>query len=96
MQTYEVAFVVHGYIDNEYDDIGLIECNGLYKHENVYYLKDGRMYYAVNAPTPDKAYEFGKQLFEDDDFRNLTITDWCLEHVSAGEKYWYKEDLDLT
>ena len=38
MQTYEVAFVVYGYIDNEDENIGLIECNGLQKYEHQYWL----------------------------------------------------------
>ena len=36
-----------------------------------------------------------KQLFENDDFKELTVTDWWLEHVSIGDKYWYSEDLKL-
>jgi hypothetical protein len=95
MQTYEVAFVVYGYIDNEDEDIGLIECNGLQKYEHQYWLKDGRMYYSIDTSSPQKAYELGKQLFESDDFKALTVTDWCLEHVSIGDRYWYKEDLKL-
>ena len=95
MQTYEVAFVVHGYIDNEDADIGPVECNGLQEHEHQYYLKDGRMYYNVDTASPEKAYELGRQLFENDNFKELTVTDWFLEHVSIGDKYWYKEDLKL-
>ena len=34
MQTYEIAFVVHGYIDNEDADIGPVECHGLQGHEH--------------------------------------------------------------
>lgn len=49
MQTYEVAFVVYGYIDNEDENIGLIECNGLQKYEHQYWLKDGRMYYSIDT-----------------------------------------------
>lgn len=95
MQTYEVAFVVYGYIDNEDENIGLIECNGLQKYEHQYWLKDGRMYYSIDTSSPQKAYELGKQLFESDDFKALTVTDLCLEHVSIGDRYWYKEDLKL-
>ena len=85
MQTYEVAFVVYGYIDNEDENIGLIECNGLQKYEHQYWLKDGRMYYSIDTSSPQKAYEL----------KALTVTDWCLEHVSIGDRYWYKEDLKL-
>ncbi|WP_029732296.1 replication/maintenance protein RepL [Dorea sp. AGR2135] len=93
MPTYEVAFVVQGYVANTVADIGPIECNGLQKDEHHYYLKDGRMYYNINATSPEKAYALGRQLFENEDFKDLTVTDWCLEHVSFGDKYWYKEDL---
>lgn len=48
MPTYEVAFVVHGYVANTVADIGPVECNGLQKDRHQYYLKDGRMYYNVN------------------------------------------------
>lgn len=95
MQTYEVAFVVHGYVDNEDADIGPVECNGLREYKHQYYLKDGRMYYNVDASSPEKAYELGRQLFENDDFKELTVTEWFLEHVSISDKYWYKEDLKL-
>ena len=95
MQTYEVAFVVHGYVNNEDADIGPVECNGLQEYEHQYHLKDGRMYYNINASSPEKAYELGGQLFENDDFQELTVTEWFLEHVSIGDKYWYKEDLKL-
>lgn len=93
MPTYEVAFVVHGYVANTVADIGPIECNGLQKDEHQYYLKDGRIYYNIDATSPKKAYALGRQRFENDDFKDLTVTDWCLEHVSFGDKYWYKEDL---
>lgn len=48
MPTYEVAFVVQGFVANTVADIGPVECNGLQKDEHYYYLKDGRMYYNVN------------------------------------------------
>lgn len=48
MSTYEVAFMVHGFVANTVADIGPVECNGLRKDEHHYYLKDGRMYYNVN------------------------------------------------
>ena len=54
IQTYKVAFVVHGYIDNEDADIGPVECHGLREYEHQYYLKDGRMYYNVDASSPKK------------------------------------------
>lgn len=95
MQTYEVAFVVHGYVDNEDADIGPVECNGFREYEHQYYLKDGRMYYNIDASSPEKAYELGRQLFENDDFKELTVIEWFLEHVSIDDKYWYKEDLKL-
>ena len=94
MPTYEVAFVVQGYVANAVANIGPVECNGLRKNEHHYYLKDGRMYYNINATSPEKAYALGKQLFENDDFKDLTVTDWWLEHVSLGGNYWYKEDLN--
>lgn len=50
-------------------------------------------YATVNATSPEEAYALGRQRFENDDFKELTVTDWCLEHVSFGDKYWYKEDL---
>lgn len=93
MPTYEVAFVVQGFVANSVADIGPVECNGLRKDEHQYYLKDGRMYYNIDATSPEKAYALGKQLFKNDDFKELTVTDWKLEHVSLGDKYWYKEDL---
>ena len=49
----------------------------------------------IDASSPEKAYVLGRQLFENDDFKELTVTDWFLEHVSIGDKYWYKEDLKL-
>lgn len=94
MHTYEVAFVVHGHVANDVADIGPVECNGLRKDEHQYYLKDGRMYYNIDATSPEKAYALGRQLFENDDFKELTVTDWWLEHVSLGDNYWYKEDLN--
>jgi hypothetical protein len=93
MKTYEVAFVIYGYITHEDDDIGPTECNGFTKQNNEFYLKDGRIYYNITAETPEKAYEFGKQIFAADDFKDLTITDWTLEHISYNDTYWYKEDL---
>lgn len=93
MPTYEVAFVVQGFVANNVANIGPVECNGLQKDEHHYYLKDGRMYYNINATSPEKAYALGRQRFENDDFKDLTVTDWYLEHVSIGDKYWYKEDL---
>lgn len=93
MPTYEVAFVVQGFVANAVADIGPVECNGLQKDEHQYYLKDGRIYYNINATSPEKAYALGRQRFENDDFKDLTVTDWCLEHVSFGDKYWYKADL---
>ena len=62
METYEVAFVVEGRVENEDAYIGDIECNGLYKKErqddndNYYYLKDGRAYYYVEAENPVEAF----------------------------------------
>ena len=94
MHTYEVAFVVHGYVANTVADIGPVECNGLRQDGHHYYLNDGRMYYNIDTTSPKKAYTLGKQLFENDDFKELTVTDWELEHVSLGDKYWYKEDLN--
>ena len=93
MKTYEVAFVVHSYVANTVADIGPVECNGLQKDEHHYYLKDGRMYYNIDATSPEKAYALGKQLFENDDFKELTVTNWKLEHVSLGDTYWYAENL---
>lgn len=93
MPTYEVAFVVQGYVANTVADIGPVECNGLQKDGHQYYLKDGRIYYNINATSPEKAYALGRQRFENDDFKDLTVIDWCLEHVSFGDKYWYKADL---
>ena len=29
------------------------------------------------------------------DFGEAVVEDWYLEHVSYGDKYWYKEDLAL-
>ena len=93
MPTYEVAFVVQGYVANNVANTGHVECNELRKDEHQYYLKDGRMYYNIDATSPEKAYALGGQLFENDDFKELTITDWCLEHVSLGDTYWYTENL---
>ena len=93
MPTYEVAFVVQGFVANNVADIGLIKCNGLRKNEHQYYLKDGRMYHNIDATSPEKAYALGKQLFKNDDFKELTVTDWKLKHVSLGDTYWYAENL---
>lgn len=49
MHTYEVAFVVHGYVANTVADIGPVECNGFRQDEHQYYLKDGRRYYILSV-----------------------------------------------
>lgn len=93
MPTYEVAFVVHGYVANTVADIGPVECNGFRQDEHQYYLKDGRIYSNINATSPEKAYALGRQRFENEDFKKLTVTNWCLEHVSLDDTYWYAKDL---
>ena len=60
MPTYEIAFVVHGYVANAVADIGPVECNGLQKDKHQYYLKDGRMYYNISATSPEKAYALSR------------------------------------
>lgn len=95
VKTYEVAFVVFGYIQNEYDDIGCIECNGVAKTGEDYVLKDGRIYFNFVEKSPQAAYEHGVWLMQSGaaNFGDAEVVDWYLEHVSCGDKYWYKEDL---
>ena len=96
MKTYEVAFVIRGYVDNIDDDIGVIECNGTVPSDiddEKFVIKDGRLYYTIKASSPQLAYEKAKIQFENEDLKQLHLTDWTLEHVSRNNQYWYKEDL---
>lgn len=96
MKTYEVAFVIEGYIDNIDDDIGVIECNGTVPSDiddSKFVIRDGRLYYNIEALSPQSAYEKAKIQFESEDLKQLHLTDWTLEHVSMNDTYWYKEDL---
>ena len=96
VRTYEVAFVVFGYVQNKDDDIGCIECNGLTKAGENYVLKDGRIYCNVVHKSPQAAYEHGVWLMQSGgvNLGNAEIVDWYLEHVSCEDEYWYKEDLE--
>lgn len=90
MKTYEVALVIRGYIDNIDDDIGVIECNGVIPSDvddEKFVIKDGRLYYNIEASSPQLAYEKAKIQFENEDLKRLHLTDWTLEHVSLGDKY---------
>ena len=95
-RTYEVAFVVFGYTQNEYDDIGCIECNGATKAGENYVLKDGRIYFNVIEKSPQMAYEHGVWLMQSGaaNFGDAEVVDWYLEHVSCEDEYWYREDLE--
>lgn len=99
--TYEVAFVVNGYIKNIDDYIGDIECNGIIKEDNeTYHIKDGRAYFYVDANTPEEAYEKANELFDNMDVGECQIVDSKLEHISqsfenGNDRYWYEEDLGL-
>ena len=55
------------------------------------------MYFTISAKTPEEAYKKGIEKMQsgDTDFGEAVVEDWCLEHVSCGDKYWYKEDLAL-
>ena len=94
-ESYEVAFVIEGYVTKEDSDIGNIECNGFIFQDNVYILKDGRLYYTVKATNPTEAYYKGLSLYQDDNFGDLIETRWDLEHISKGDKYFYKGDFKI-
>ena len=94
MQEYEVALVIEGYLNDKYDSIGDVECNGVKKcQDNHYHLKDGRLYFAVYAESPQAAYKKAVLLFETADLGKIIVENWKLEHVSHNDIYWYKEDL---
>ena len=63
--------------------------------DNVYILKDGRLYYTVKATNPTEAYYKGLSLYQDDNFGDLIETRWDLEHILKGEKYFYKGDFKI-
>lgn len=94
-ESYEVAFVIEGYVTKNDSDIGNIECNGFIFHDNVYILKEGRLYYTVKATSPTEAYYKGVSLYQDDNFGDLIETRCGLEHVSKGDTYWYKGNLNV-
>lgn len=94
-ESYEVAFVIDGYVTTKDSDIGNIECNGFIFQDNVYILKDGRLYYTVKATSPTEAYYKGVSLYQNDNLGDLIETRCGLEHVSKGDKYWYKGDLNV-
>lgn len=96
-EKYEVAFVVYADIPEKDSSIGDLECNGTLKSYNCYSLRDARMYFTISAETPEEAYKKGlaKMQSGNADFGEAVAEDWCLEHVSCGDKYWYKEDLAL-
>lgn len=96
--TYEVCFVVEGYITEEqYDacaDIGKLECNGfVISMDGYYWLKDGRYYLDIKADTPKQAYEKATIELENEKLGCLYVTNTYLEHVSYKDKYWYSNDL---
>lgn len=89
----EVVFVVEGYIENPDGDIGQVECNGLKNNDDKWWLKDGRICYYINEATNvSEAYNQAKRMTFEDDFKDLHVTNMCLEHVYDGQKYWYTED----
>ena len=94
-EEYEVAFVVRGYVDNQDDEIGNLECNGtIFSEDRLgYEIRDGRMYYLVPAENPKEAYTKGLDLLKSEDFQKLHIVDTELEHVSRGDQYWYMPEL---
>lgn len=94
-EKYEVAFVVYADIPEKDSSIGDLECNGTLKSYNCYSLRDARMYFTISAETPEEAYKKGIEKMQSGnaDFGEAVVEDWYLEHVSYGDKYWYKEDL---
>ena len=94
-QEYEVCFVVYGHILSEDANIGNLDCNGTIfdSEENEWTIKDGRAYYTVTAKSPNNAYQKGYAMFETDNFQDLIIDNWTLEHVSKNDEYWYSEDI---
>ena len=96
-EKYEVAFIVYADIPEKDSSIGDLECNGTLRSYNCYSLRDARMYFIISAETPEEAYKKGiaKMQFGDVDFGEAVVEDCYLEHVSYGDKYWYKEDLAL-
>lgn len=100
-QTYEVCFVVEGYVCDDIASIGAVECNGTEynEDEDCYYLKDGRVYYSVDAENPLEAREKGEMMLHDDTFYDLNVTNLSLEHVSLYNEngldvYWYEGDFN--
>lgn len=94
MQEYEVALVIEGYLNAEYDEVGEVECNGLNKcQDNHYHLRDGRLYFTVCAESPQAAYEKAVLLFDTAYLGAIILEDCKLEHVSHDDTYWYEEDL---
>ena len=97
-KKYKVSFVIEGYIMDEIAHIGSAEANDVYANKNgTFSLVDCRANYSISATSPEKAYQEAKKLFEEDDFKELHIESWRLEHIYCeyNDKYWYKEDLDI-
>lgn len=96
-KKYEVAFVVYADIPEKDSSIGDLEYSGTLRSYNCYSLKDARMYFTISTETPEEAYKKGiaKMQSKSADFGEAVVEDWYLEHVSYGDKYWYKEDLAL-
>lgn len=100
LKDYEVVFVVNGSIKHEDDDIGEVECNGVVKEDDNLVLKDGRVFFTIQASTPEEAYVKASELFEDIDVGKCEVYDSRLEHISlelenGNEQYWYMGDLDF-
>lgn len=97
---YEVALVVEGHMALEHGDTGEVECNGVVEREDgdgeiSYMLKDGRLYFFVDAVSPQDAYDKAVLLNETADCGDIVVDDWKLEHVLDNDgNYFYREDLN--
>lgn len=97
-KKYEVSFVVYGYTEESLAPIGSAEASDEYKNEDgTFSLVDCRANYCIRATSPEAAYNKAVDKFEEDDFGELEITDWNLEHVyrESDDRYWSIEELDL-
>lgn len=93
MAVYEVFFAVKGYLKDKEEPVGNLEYNGMYEENGVFFVKDGRVYYDVEADSPIEALDKAENRFDDDDFGDLIITGSKLKHIRLDNRYWYSEDL---
>lgn len=98
---YEVVLVVEGHMTSEHGDTGEVECNGVVEREDgdgeiSYILKDGRLYFSVDAVSPQDAYDKAVLLNEAADYGDIIVDDWRLEHVLDNDgNYFYRKDLNV-